>query len=101
LTSAVSRSCLASSAHAAEISAIWGWRGRGKEKWRVGDRTRTDAGRYLEMKHEHAPVDAWARRTKRRRFIISHTRLDRCIGQDDTRDASITTGYSLLLRKFH
>jgi hypothetical protein len=33
--------------------------------------------------------------------IISHTRLDRCVDQDDIRDASITISYSSLLRKFH
>jgi hypothetical protein len=71
------------------------------EKWRVGNGTRTGTGRYLEMEHGKAPINAWAWRTKRHPFIILHMHLDRCASQDDTRDTSITTGYSSLLRKFH
>jgi hypothetical protein len=42
--------------------------GREKEKCRVGDGSGTNAGRYLVMVHEHALVDAWAQRMKRRQF---------------------------------
>jgi hypothetical protein len=63
--------------------------GRGKENWRVGDGTRTGAGRYLEIEHEHSPVDVWARKTKRRWFLISHTCLDQCVGQDDIKTCSL------------
>jgi hypothetical protein len=48
--------------------------GKGDEKCRVGDRTRTDAGRYLVMEQGPTTIDEWAQRTKRRRFhYFTHT----------------------------
>jgi hypothetical protein len=42
--------------------------GRGKEKCRFGDGTRTGPDIYLVTEQEHAHVDAWAWRMKRRQF---------------------------------